>query len=65
VITRREQIISAVNNRYLKRTHKFGIAVPKTVQDATQLDLANGNTLLDGHSCTGNCVSGNCIQAVA
>jgi hypothetical protein len=45
VINRHEWIISAVNNRYLKRTHKFGIAVPKTVRDATQLDLANGNTL--------------------
>jgi hypothetical protein len=45
VIKRHEQIISAVNNCYLKQTHKLGIAVPKTVQDAVQLDLANGNTL--------------------
>jgi hypothetical protein len=31
VIKRCEQIIYAVNNRYFKQTHKFGIAVPKTV----------------------------------
>jgi Reverse transcriptase (RNA-dependent DNA polymerase) len=45
VIKRHERIISAVNNRYLRLTHKFGIAVPKTIRDAAQLDLANGNTL--------------------
>jgi hypothetical protein len=30
--------------RYLKRTHKFGIEVPKTVQEAHDLDQKNGNT---------------------
>ncbi len=29
--------------RYLKRTHKFGIEVPKTVAEARVLDLKNGN----------------------
>jgi hypothetical protein len=32
--------------RYLKRTHKFGIEVPKTVKKALdELDKKNGNTL--------------------
>ena len=33
------------NTRYLKRTHKFGIEVPKTVAEAHDLDRKNGNTL--------------------
>ena len=33
------------NTRYLKRTHKFGIEVPKTVAEAHDLDCKNGNTL--------------------
>ncbi len=33
------------NTRYLKRTHKFGIEVPKTVAKAHDLDRKNGNTL--------------------
>jgi hypothetical protein len=43
-----DQIISLVykrTNRYLKRTHKFGIDVPKTVKKALALDRKNGNTL--------------------
>jgi hypothetical protein len=65
VIKRHEWIISAVNNRYLKWTHKFGIAVLKNVQDAVQLVLVNGKYSLDGCSCIGDRVSGNCFQAVA
>jgi hypothetical protein len=30
---------------YLKRTHKFGIEVPKTVKEALAPDRKNGNTL--------------------
>ncbi len=33
------------NPRYLKRTHKFGIELPKTVKEAYELDKKNGNTL--------------------
>ena len=44
-IQRRNRIIAAVNNRYHKRTHKFGIEVPKTYDDCVRIDLANGNTL--------------------
>jgi hypothetical protein len=43
-----DRIISLVckrTTRYLKRTHKFGIEVPKTVKEALALDCKNGNTL--------------------
>lgn len=48
VLKKRDRIISLVkrrNTRYLKRTHKFGIEMPKTVQEALALDRRNGNTL--------------------
>ncbi len=48
VLKKRDQIISLVckrTTRYLKRTHKFGIIVPKTVKEALALDHKNGNTL--------------------
>jgi hypothetical protein len=47
-LKKRDRIISLVkrrNTRYLKRTHKFGIEVPKTVPEALALDKKNGNTL--------------------
>ncbi len=48
VLKTRDRIISLVkrrNTRYLKQTHKFGIEMPKTVQEALALDRHNGNTL--------------------
>jgi hypothetical protein len=48
VLKKRDPIISLVNKRttrYLKRTQKFGIEVPKTVKEALVLDRKNGNTL--------------------
>jgi hypothetical protein len=48
VLKKRNRIISLVRKRttrYLKRTHKFGIEVPKTVNEALALDYKNGNTL--------------------
>lgn len=45
VLKKRDRIISAVNKRYHKRTHKFGIEVPKSIEDAIHLDKLNGNTL--------------------
>jgi hypothetical protein len=47
VLKKRNRIISLVRKRttrYLKRTHKFGIEVPKTVKEAYKLDRTNGNT---------------------
>ncbi len=48
VLKKRVRIISLVCKRtthYLKRTHKFGMEVPKTVKEALALDCKNGNTL--------------------
>ncbi len=48
VLKKRDRIISLVckwTTHYLKRTHKFGIEVPKTVKEALALDCKNGNTL--------------------
>ncbi len=44
---KRYRIISLVrkrNPRYLKWTHKFGIELPKTVNEALELDKKNCNT---------------------
>jgi hypothetical protein len=35
--------IAAINNRYHKQAHRFGIRVPKTVLEAHKIDCANGN----------------------
>ncbi len=48
MLKKRDQIISLVHRRttrYLKRTHKYGIEIPKTVKKALALDRKNGNTL--------------------
>jgi hypothetical protein len=48
VLKKRDRIISLVRKRnpcYLKRMHKFGIELPKTVKEAFELDRKNGNTL--------------------
>jgi hypothetical protein len=47
VLKKRDHIISLVrkqNPHYLKRTHKFGIEMPKAVKEALELDKKNGNT---------------------
>ena len=40
----RSRIIASVNKRYMSRTHKFGIRVPKTVEEALRLDKESGTT---------------------
>ncbi len=48
VLKKHDRIISLVfkwTTCYLKRTHKFGIEVPKTVKEALALDRKNSNTL--------------------
>ena len=44
-LKRRNRIIAAVNKGYYKRTHKFGIEIPKTYEDCVRIDKENGNTL--------------------
>lgn len=42
-LKKRNRIIAAVNARYRKRTHKFGVEVPNNVAEALALDAKNGN----------------------
>jgi hypothetical protein len=42
-LKKRDAIISAVNKRYWKRTHKYGIRVPKSVAEAYEIDKENGD----------------------
>jgi hypothetical protein len=44
-IKKRSRIIAAVTKRYHKRTHTFGIEVPKSWDDCVRLDKENGNTI--------------------
>ena len=45
VIKKRNHIIAKVKSKYWVKTHKFGIKVPKSVEQAVQFDKENGNTL--------------------
>ena len=45
VIKKRNCIIAKVKSKYWVKTHKFGIKVPKSVEQAVQFDKENGNTL--------------------
>jgi hypothetical protein len=45
VLKKRTIIIAAVTKCYHKRTHKFGIEVPKNWDDCVRLDKENDNTL--------------------
>jgi transposase len=42
-LKKRERIIAAVNQRYQKRTHKFGVRIPKSVKEAIAVDTENGD----------------------
>ncbi len=43
-LRKRDRIISAVNSRVKKTTHKYGIEIPRTVNEAFAVDEKNGNT---------------------
>jgi hypothetical protein len=44
-LKKRDRIIGAVNKRIAKKTHKFGIRVPKDIGEANAIDKENGNAL--------------------
>ena len=44
-LKKRNQIISKVKSKYWLRTHKFGIQIPKSVEEAKCFDQENGDTL--------------------
>ena len=41
-IKKKDRMIKAVRARYLKRTHKFGLRLPKTVEEAYEIDSETG-----------------------
>lgn len=45
VLRRRNRIVKKLKSKYWRTTHKFGIRIPKTIEEARRLDLENGNTL--------------------
>ena len=45
VLKKRNRIIAKTKSKYWLRTHKFGIRIPKSVEEAIRLDKQNGNTL--------------------
>ena len=48
VLKKRERILASIRKQqatYLKKSHKFGIELPKTVEQALALDAKNDNTL--------------------
>ncbi|CAJ1959783.1 unnamed protein product [Cylindrotheca closterium] len=45
ILKKPNAIIAKVKSQYHKQTHKFGIRIPKTVQEARELDRINGNNL--------------------
>jgi hypothetical protein len=45
ILKKQNRIIIAVSNHYHKRTHKFGVRIPKTVHKCHEIDKENGNTM--------------------
>jgi len=43
VLTRCKKMIGAASMKYIKRTHRFGLEIPKTVKRALEIDTENGN----------------------
>ena len=47
---KRDVIVSSIDSRIKKRTHKYGIEIPTSHKEAIRLDTLNGNTLwADSH----------------
>ena len=44
-LKKRDMMISDVNKKTNKRTHKFGIRIPRNAQEAHSIDKENGSTL--------------------
>ena len=45
VLKKRNRILAKVKSKYWHRTHKFGIRIPKSVEEARKIDEQNGDTL--------------------
>ena len=45
VLKKSKRILEKVKSKYWSRTHKYGIRIPKSIQEAIEIDRENGNTL--------------------
>lgn len=45
VLRKKDRIIKKVKSKYWRTTHKYGIRVPKSIDEALRLDKENGNDL--------------------
>ena len=45
VLKKKERLVSKVKSKYWRTTHKFGIRIPKSVEEAKRLDQMNGDNL--------------------
>ena len=45
MLKKRNRILAKVKSKYCLMTHKFGIRIPKTVEEAKKIDEHNGDTL--------------------
>ena len=45
MMKKRNRILAKVKSKYWLRSHKFGIRIPKPVEEAKEVDNQNGNTL--------------------
>ena len=61
VLHKCDVIVSAVNSRVCKCSHKHGIEVPHSVKEALDFDCKNGNTFLGRCPYQGN---GECVRCV-
>ena len=43
VVKKRKALISKIKSKYWQRTHKYGVRVPKNVEEAKRIDDENGN----------------------
>ena len=52
VLHKKSRIVSKVKSKYWTKHHKYGIKMPKTVEEAIALDRENGNDLWQDAICT-------------
>lgn len=45
MLRKRKCIISKLKSKYWQRSHKYGIEIPKNMEDVIRIDAKNGNTL--------------------
>ena len=51
MIKKKNRIIAKIKSKYWIRTHKFGIEIPKSMEDAKRINRANHNTNWWGSIC--------------